>query len=92
MIKRTFTLINDRGLHVRPCMALAETANRFECEITMVHHGDGFRAKSSMFLIGAFAQQGDEITLVCDGADDQEAMAALEALITSGFEEVMTNE
>ena len=45
-----------------------------------------------MHLMSAWIQQGEEITIVCSGTDEQEAMAALEALITSGFEEVMTNE
>ena len=36
--------------------------------------------------------EGEEIEIICDGADEKETMAALEALITSGFEEVLTNE
>ena len=92
MIDKTIAITNERGLHFRPCCAFAQLANQFDCDISVLHHGDRFRGKTSMHLMSAWIQQGEEITIVCSGTDEQEAMAALEALITSGFEEVMTNE
>ena len=92
MIKKTITITNDRGMHFRPCCAFAELANKFDCSIFVDHRGQRYRGKTSMHLLSAWVPQGDEITIVCSGTDEADAMAALEALITSGFEEVLTNE
>lgn len=92
MTEKTFTITNERGMHVRPCVAFAELANRFDCDITVRHYGNDFRGKTGMHLMSAYIQQGDEITLVCSGVDESDAMAALAALITSGFEEVLNDE
>ena len=92
MTEKTFTITNERGMHVRPCVAFAELANRFDCDITVRHYGNDFRGKTGMHLMSAYIQQGDEITLVCSGVDESDAMAALAALITSGLEEVLNDE
>ena len=89
MIEKTFTITNERGMHVRPCHAFAALANKFDCDITVLHHGDKFRGKTSMHLMSAWIQQGDEITIICDGADEMQAMTALEKLIKSEFEEIL---
>lgn len=91
MIKKTITITNDRGMHFRPCCAFAELANKFDCAIFADHKGMRYRGKTSMNLLSAWVPQGDEITLVCDGEDEREAMAALEALIESGFESVLVD-
>ena len=85
MTEKTFTITNERGMHVRPCVAFADLANKFDCDITVRHYGNDFRGKTGMHLMSAYIQQGNEITIVCSGTDEQEAMAALEALIETGF-------
>ena len=87
MIEKTLIIQNERGMHVRPCAAFASLANRFNCDIFVLHHGDRFRGKTSMNLLSAWIQEGDEITIVCDGNDESEAMAALLALIASDFDD-----
>ena len=44
-------------------------------------------AKSVLSVLGACVKCGDEIELICDGADEQEAMAAITELINSGLGE-----
>ena len=83
MIKKTITITNDRGMHFRPCCAFAELANKFDCSIFVDHRGQRYRGKTSMHLLSAWVQQGDEITIVCDGEDEKKAMAALTKLIKS---------
>lgn len=92
MTDRVFQISIDRGLHVRPACALSETAAHFQCEVDVVHRLYKMDGKSMFALMSAGVQQGEEIRVICRGTDEQEAMAALEALITSGFEEVLTNE
>ena len=83
MIEKTFVIQNERGMHVRPCHEFASLANKFDCDIFVLHHGDRFRGKTSMHLMSAWIQQGDEITVQCHGADEKEAMEALGELIES---------
>ena len=90
MIEKTLTIQNERGMHVRPCTAFASLANRFNCDIFVLHHGDRFRGKTSMHLMSAWIQQGDEITLICDGTDEQEAVTALSELLDSGFSDILS--
>lgn len=87
MIEKTFTITNERGMHVRPCHEFASLANKFDCDIFVLHHGDRFRGKTSMNLLSAWIQEGDEITIVCNGDDESEAMATLLALIASDFDD-----
>lgn len=89
MIEKNFIIQNERGLHFRPCCAFAQLANQFDCDISVLHHGDRFRGKTSMHLMSAWVQQGDEIIIVCDGKDEKKAMTALEKLIKSEFEVIL---
>lgn len=92
MTDRIFQISIDRGLHMRPACALAETAERFRCEVDVVHRLYKFSGKSFFALMSAGVQQGEEIRIICRGEDEQDAMAAIEALITSGFKEVLNDE
>ena len=44
-------------------------------------------AKSVLSVLGACIKKGDEITLICDGEDEEEAMAAMVKAITDGLGE-----
>lgn len=92
MIDKIFQISIGRGLHMRPARALAETAAGFRCEVDVIHRLYKFSGKSFFALMSAGVQQGEEIRVICRGDDEQDAMAAIEALITSGFKEVLTNE
>lgn len=90
MIEKTFVIQNERGMHVRPCHEFASLANKFDCDIFVLHHGDRFRGKTSMNLMSAWIHQGDEITIQCHGTDETEAMNELTKLIESGFAEFLS--
>lgn len=92
MTDRVLKIGIDRGLHVRPACAFSETAARFQCEVDVIHRLYKMNGKSMFALMSAGVQQGEEIRVICRGTDEREAMAAIEALITSGFKEVLTNE
>ena len=85
MTDRIFQISIDRGLHMRPACALAETAERFHCEVDVIHRLYKFSGKSFFALMSEGIQQGEEIRVICRGDDEQNAMAAIEALIESGF-------
>lgn len=87
MTEGTLTLTNRLGLHARAAAKLVHLASRFACDITLERNGDRVEAKSILGLLLLAASQGSELTLRCDGSDEEEAFAALARLVEERFGE-----
>lgn len=87
MIEREVELVNRLGLHARAAAKLVHLAGRFRCDVKLIKDGEMVDGKSILGLLMLAAAQGEHLHLRCDGADEQEAMAALEDLIARRFEE-----
>ena len=73
--------------NLRPAGLLCKAALRFQSSIKFEYGHTTANAKSVLSVLGACVKCGDEIELICDGADEQEAMAAITELINSGLGE-----
>lgn len=62
-------------------------SDEFKSLITFQYRGNTANAKSVLSVLGACIKSGDEIELVCDGEDEEEALRFLVALIDEGFGE-----
>jgi phosphocarrier protein len=78
---------NSHGLHARTAAILVKAANRFECDILLDKEGSRVNAKSIMGVLMLAAAQGTVLTVMAEGPDAEQAMAALEALFQAGFDE-----
>ncbi len=87
MVSRKVTIKNPTGLHLRPAGILCREAMNFKSLITFLYRGNTANAKSVLSVLGACIKSGDEIELVCDGEDEEEALKVLVALIEEGFGE-----
>jgi phosphocarrier protein HPr len=87
MISREFTISNKLGLHARPSAQLTQTAGRFGAEIHISRNGRRVNAKSIMGVMMLAAGQGTTVTVEAEGEDAEAALAAIGALIGSGFGE-----
>lgn len=87
MITRDFTISNKLGLHARPSAQVTQTASRFASEVWLAKAGRRVNAKSIMGVMMLAAGQGSVLTVEADGPDEAEAVAAVGALIASGFGE-----
>lgn len=90
MPERTVTLHNETGLHARPARVFARAAKKFDADVTVVkHNGDAepVNAKSVLSVLTLDCHQGDEIVIVADGDDADEALDQLEELINDGLGE-----
>ena len=87
MIEHDVEIVNRLGLHARAAAKLVHLAGRFKCDVKLVKDGDIVDGKSILGLLMLAAAQGEHVLLRCDGPDEQEAMAAVEALIHNRFEE-----
>ena len=84
MVSQKITVNNPSGLHLRPAGILCNEAIKYSSAITFTFEGGTANAKS---VLRACVKCGDEIELVCEGADEQEALKALTDAISSGLGE-----
>lgn len=87
MISQKITVNNPSGLHLRPAGVLCNEAMKYKSSITFNFDGGNANAKSVLSVLGACVKCGDEIELICEGADETEAMKALASAISSGLGE-----
>ena len=87
MISTNTTIVNKLGLHARASAKFTKLAGSFPCEVWMSRGERRVNAKSIMGVMMLAAGLGAEITLETNGAQEQEAMDALLALINDKFGE-----
>jgi len=87
MIKTTTTISNKLGLHARASAKLTKLSGSFPCEVWISKGDRRVNAKSIMGVMMLAAGIGSEVELETDGAQEQEAMDGLLALIADKFGE-----
>jgi len=83
----SFEIQNRLGLHARAAALLAETAGRFQCQVTVSKDGRAVDAKSIMELLLLAANRGSVLDVTAVGIDAEAAVAAVGALIVDRFGE-----
>lgn len=90
MVSEKVKVNNPSGLHLRPAGLLCKEAMNYKSLITFEYTGNGggtANAKSVLSVLGACVKCGDEITVFCEGPDEEEALRNLIAVIKSGLGE-----
>ena len=87
MIKTTTTISNKLGLHARASAKLTKLAGSFPCDVWISRGERRVNAKSIMGVMMLAAGLGATVVLETSGAQEQEAMDALLALMTDKFGE-----
>ncbi|MCI8513518.1 MAG: HPr family phosphocarrier protein [Lachnospiraceae bacterium] len=87
MREETFDVINPTGLHMRPAAVLAKQAAGYDCEVSLVYKGKEMDAKSVLNIMAANIQAGSQITLICNGSDEDRAIGELGRQIREGLGE-----
>ena len=67
---------------------LCNEAIKYQSSIQIVTGSTTANAKSVLSILGACVKCGDEIELICEGNDEEEALAAVAGLIESGLGEL----
>lgn len=88
MISQKVTIKNPTGLHLRPAGLLCKEAMKYKSLITFSFEGGTSNAKSVLSVLGACVKCGDEIELVCEGIDEEEALKAVVEAVENGFGEL----
>ena len=77
MVSKEFTINNELGMHMRPASLLSQMAAKYQSNIIVKHNGKDFNAKSVMLLMTALIKCGSQIEVVCDGPDEEAALAEI---------------
>jgi phosphocarrier protein len=87
MQKREITISNKLGLHARASAKLTQTAAQFPCAVFISRGARRVNAKSIMGVMMLAAAKGVTVTLEAEGDREEDAVAALVALIDDKFGE-----
>jgi len=87
MVTQKTTIKNPTGLHLRPAGLFCKTAVQFKSKITFRYKDTTANAKSVLSVLGACIKRGDEIELMCEGEDEQQALATMVKIIEDGLGE-----
>lgn len=88
MVSKKVMVVNEQGMHMRPAGELAKAVKAHpDCEVTLSVNGKTVKAKSPMQIMSACIKCGNEVEIVCDGADEQEVLNEIAAMFENGFGE-----
>ena len=83
----TVLIRNRRGLHARASAKFVTLASQYEATVTVSKDGSDVLGTSIMGLMMLAAAMGDEIEIRAEGAQADDALAALVGLVEGKFGE-----
>lgn len=91
MVNGTVRIKNPTGLHLRPAGLFCKTAMQFDSKITIrkktKYEDVTASAKSVLSVLGACIKSGDEIEIICEGSDEEQALKGMTELVQDGIGE-----
>ena len=89
MLSEKVIIKNPTGLHLRPAGLFCKTAMQFECKILIEKKSrtKEVSAKSVLSVLGACIKNGDEVTIICDGEDEEAALHMMVQIVEDGLGE-----
>ena len=85
--RRTVTILNGYGLHLRPADKFVRLAVTFQAEIRVYFKGNQYNGKSILYLTTLAADRNSELVLEALGPDAEAALTALAELVSARFHE-----
>ena len=78
----TYVIKDALGIHARPAGLLAKKAKSFEeTTVSISANGKTVNAGQLMKLMALGVKQGTEVTITCEGANEEEAAAGMKAFL-----------
>lgn len=85
--ERRVEIVNEAGLHARPCHAIASLALGYTAELRISCGAREVNGRSILGLMTLEGSRGRELEIRATGDDAEALVAALAALVVSGFDE-----
>jgi len=74
MVTQTITIKNAEGLHARPAAEIAKSATQYTSTVELDVGGNKYNAKSVLNIMSAGIKNSTQITVICDGVDEEKAL------------------
>lgn len=87
MVSKKLTLTNAQGFHMRPASIFTAAMSKYSSSVTIKFNESEYNAKSLLNVIAACIKCGSEIEVVCNGDDENDAIAKAQQLIEGGLDE-----
>jgi len=87
MFSKEVLVSNQVGLHARPATFFIQKANEFKASIWVEKDERRVNAKSLLGVLSLGITRGVNITILAEGTDEEQAVAALVELISTNFAE-----
>ena len=87
MVKQKVMIKNPTGLHLRPAGILCKEALKYKSSVKFQFMNSTANAKSVLSVLGACIKSGDEIEIICEGTDEEEALKGMTGLVEDGIGE-----
>lgn len=74
-------VVDPVGLHARPATVAVNAASKFKSEVKVAYNGKTVNMKSIMGVMSLGIPTQSEITISCDGEDEEEAIKQIEGIL-----------
>lgn len=85
MVKFTFIVNDEMGLHARPAGLLVKEAAKCTSKVTVKKGDKSGDAKRIFNLMGLSIKGGEEVEIIVEGENEQEEAAALQAFVAENI-------
>lgn len=82
MISKSMTINIQKGLEARPVALLVQVASQYESSIYVEIQEKKVNAKSIMGMMSLGLAEGEQITIIANGSDEEEAVNAIDKYIS----------
>ncbi len=83
MVSKSMTINIPSGLEARPVALLVQVASQYKSKIMVETGSKQINAKSIMGMMSLGLDEGEELTVIVDGVDEQDAIEHIERYLTS---------
>lgn len=86
MVSKTITVCNSTGFHIRPVTIIADAASNCTSKVTIHYENNQINAKSILNLVSFGICKGTEITVECEGENEEEDLEKMVDVILNKLE------
>ena len=84
--RRTVTVINEQGLHFRPCQLITLAAQQHQGSVVLMKGALRADAKSLLELLTLAAERGPNLEIEASGPDSHVVIEKVSQLFSDGFQ------
>lgn len=83
MVEKKVVVKIQEGLDVEYAGKLAAEAEKFHCRSSIVWKNNAINMHSLLNMVAVGIRKGDEVTVVCDGTDEEKAAGCFEKILSN---------